>query len=75
MYHFLIMKSVLILSFFLALAHGHNEESFLKSRLLNRYDKNTKPAGQTKINISVKPMAIDFCPHKQVALKNALLMF
>ena len=68
------MKSVLILGIFLALAHGHNEESFLKSRLLNRYDKNTEPAGQTKVNIAVKPMNIDFCPYKQVALKNALLL-
>ena len=62
------MKSVLILGIFFALVYGHNEESFLKSRLLKGYDRNTKPAGQTKINISVKPMDIDFCPHEQVAI-------
>ena len=62
------MKTLLILATFLSLAFGHNEESYLKARLLKGYDRTTLPEGQTKVKVSFRPVDIGFCAHKQVCI-------
>ena len=61
---------ILVLLFFtvLGLAFGHNEETSLKASLLVDYDRTTKPEGQTKVSVTLAPLAIHLCPHKQVYL-------
>ena len=50
----------------LGVALAHNEETSLKNSLLADYDRTTKPEGQTKVSITLAPLAIHLCPHKQV---------
>ena len=57
---------VLLLVTILGLAFAHNEETSLKNSLLANYDRTTKPEGQTKVSITLAPLAIHLCPHKQV---------
>ena len=50
----------------LAVIVNCNEESRLKRHLLFEYDRNSKPSEQVVVEIGVRPMNLNLCPHSQV---------
>ena len=50
----------------LAVIVNCNEESRLKRHLLFEYDRNTKPSEQVAVEVGVRPMNLNLCPHSQV---------
>lgn len=54
------MKSIILLSLFVALAKSESETERLKHHLLKKYDKHTKPEGQVMVSIGVNPKRLDY---------------